>query len=98
MPCSYIVRRYILYIIICNFYLNVNYYSGNPRYSLILEIALFSYSGNLCYSGITGTFVKYEGLFRVHFLKVRKYLPGADVTPLKAFKFSSGQNRTHKIV
>jgi len=32
----------------------------------------------------------------VHFLEVKKYLPGADVTPLRAFKFSSGQNRTQK--
>jgi len=34
----------------------------------------------------------------VHFSKAKKYLPGADVTPLRVFKFSSGQNRTHKIV
>jgi hypothetical protein len=28
----------------------------------------------------------------VHILKVKKYLPGADVTLPKAFKFSFGQN------
>jgi len=43
-------------------------------------------------------FANFIPFTKVHFIKVKKYLPGADVKPLRAFKFSSGQNRTHKIV
>jgi hypothetical protein len=35
---------------------------------------------------------------RVHILKVKKYLPGAYVSLPRAFKFSYGQNQTHKII